>query len=69
MEEREERTEGAAEEDDIVPVVDWLREGVLVRIQARKDLVEDGGRGRVSCGLIVAVEFDKFGVQREDERK
>jgi hypothetical protein len=62
LEEREERAEGAAEEDDVVAVVDWLCEGVFVRIQTREDLAEDGGRGCAFCGLVVAVEFEKFGV-------
>ena len=64
MAEGEEGAQSAAEEDDVVAVVDGFGEGVLIRIEG----VEDSGKEGVGPGVFeVAVEFEEFGEEGEDE--
>ena len=67
LQEGEERSEGPAEQHDVVAVVDGLGERVLVRIQTGEDPRQDGVGVGGSGGLVVAVELEELGVQREDE--
>ena len=64
MAQREEGSESSAEQDNVVAGDDGFRERVLVRVQTREDLGED--RVRVA-GLVVAVEFEELGEERENE--
>jgi hypothetical protein len=62
--EGEERAHGAAEQDDVVAVVDGAGEGVFVGVEGG----EDAGEESVGGGdLEVAVEFEEFGEEGEDE--
>lgn len=66
--EREERAECAAEEDNVVAVVDWLRKGILVGIQEVKCVCENRGRGRIGIlSILYAVKLEELRKQREDE--
>lgn len=68
MEEGEEGAEGAAEEDDVVAVVDGSCEGVFVGVQAGDDAAEGcWGGGGGGGGFEVAVEFEELGEEGEDE--
>lgn len=62
--EGEERSESAAEQDNVVARVDGLGKRVLVGIEAGEDLGED----RVGVArLVVAVKLDELGEQGQDE--
>lgn len=70
MAEGEERAESAAEEHNVVAVVDGFGERVLVGIQGGQDVGEEGGGGGgVGCagGILGAVELEQFGEKGEDE--
>jgi hypothetical protein len=62
LEEREQGSECAAQEDDVVAIVDGTRKGVLVCIEA----VEDLSKGRVGASFgrfVVPVEFEELRVE------
>ena len=64
----EEGAEGAAEEDDVVAVVDGAGEAVLVRVEEGEGVGEDCGRGgRGVRGVDRAIEFEQFGEEGQDE--
>ena len=67
MEEGEEGAERAAEEDDVVAVVDWSCKGVFVRVEDVEDVAEEGDAAVGLVGFEVAVVFEEFGEEREDE--
>jgi hypothetical protein len=62
--EAEERAHRSAEKDDVIAVVDGFGEGVLVGIEDGEDAGEECVR---RGGFEVAVEFEEFGEEREDE--
>jgi hypothetical protein len=62
--EGEERAHCAAEEDDVVAVVDGAGEGVFVGVEGGEDAGEEGVGGG---DFEVAVEFEEFGEEGEDE--
>ena len=64
MTEAEERAHGSAEQNDVIAVVDGFGEGVLVGVEDGEDAGEEGVR---RGGFEVAVEFEEFGEEREDE--
>ena len=67
MKKREQRPEGAAEEHNIIAVVDGLRERILVGIEASEDAGEDGRRRMVLRGFVIAVELEELGEERKNE--
>lgn len=67
MKKGEKRAESSSEKNYVIPVADGAREGLLVGIKSEKNAVEE--RGRVILGFHVAIEFEEFGKEGEDEGK
>ena len=67
---REEASQGATQEDNIVSRVNRARKSGLVRIEIPKNMAQNGrvrSFGRVRGGFQVTVEFEKLGEQRQNK--
>lgn len=65
LEEGKEGSQGATQEDDIVPVVDRSGEGAFISVEVGENGIKDGGGGGGRGGprgcFDVTIEFEKFG--------
>jgi len=62
----EQGAQSSTQEHNIIAVVDWFCESILVCVQSAQDAAEDSVLGS-RAGFEVAVEFQEFGEEREDE--